>query len=296
MTRNPLPEEASAPQRFSLAWVVVSYFLVCGGVTASLAAYAATRSQDPFVVTAAMFVGAALGGFLAGRASPHRSYIEPVLAALLVVGSVVAFVYVTPLGRVMVEQNRDRIVRVALQLGGIGAVGGLLGAVVGEAAQTRAHGVGAFGWLIRSIVISAGALFAVGTAVALTILNEAAQAAAVQMWTGGGNGQPLVDEDRIALAAAVAGGVSTFLGGLVTQLGAPRRALLSAAIGAALVVAGALLAIGWAAGRTGELAGPAALFGAAGGVVALVGALLSYLVGRATGRLSRGPVPDDVPG
>jgi hypothetical protein len=288
VTRNPTHAPDAA--RFSLGWVVVSYFLTCGGLCAAAAGYALTGTDDPYAIGAALFVGAALGGFLAGRASPHRSYAEPVLAALLVVGSIIAFVYATPVGRLVVQQHRDQIVRVGLQLGGVGAVGGLLGALVGEATQPAAHGVHAFGWVIRAIAIAAGALFAAGTATGLFLLSDAAQAAMVQSWTGVRSGQPLIPEDRVAIAAASAGAVAAFLAGLVTQMGAPRRALLPAAIGAALVTGGAVVAIGWAAGRAGELVAPAAIFALMAAAIALVGALVSFLVGRATGRLSRGPV------
>lgn len=292
MRRNP-PDDATPRARFSLRWVVVSYFLVCGGLAAAVAGYATTRTQDPYVVGAAMFVGAAVGGFLAGRASPHRSYAEPVLAALLVVGSVLTFVYVTPLGRVLVEQHRDQVLRAALEVGGVGAVGGLLGALVGEGTQRFAHGVNALGWAIRATVIAAGALLMVSTAIGLTLLNEAAQAAVVQAWTGGAEaGQPLVSEDRVSVAAGLAAGVAALLTGLVTQMGAPRRALFAPALGAALVIGAAVMAIGWAAGRAAELIGPAALFAGAAAVIALVGALVSYGVARASGRLSAGPQLD----
>jgi hypothetical protein len=59
---------------FSLSWVVVGYFLICGGVCAAAAAYAGAGTRDPNAGYAAFFVGAALGGFLSGRASPHRSF------------------------------------------------------------------------------------------------------------------------------------------------------------------------------------------------------------------------------
>ncbi|HTE54376.1 MAG TPA: hypothetical protein VK698_26155 [Kofleriaceae bacterium] len=292
MRRNP-PNEGSPGARFSLPWVVVSYFLICGGLCAAVAGYALTRTQDPYVIAAALFVGAAVGGFLAGQASPHRSYAEPVLAALLVVGSVVAFVYSTPLGRVLVEQHRDQVVRVAFELGGVGALGGLLGAIVGEATQPAAHGVHTFGWVIQGIFISAGALFSAGILAALILLNEAAQAAVVQTWTGGGGaGQPLLSEDRLTLVAVVTGATASFLGGLITQLGAPRRALFPAALGAALIMGGAVMGIGWAARRATELVGAAAIVAAMAGVIALVGALISFLIGRATGRLSSGGAPD----
>ena len=291
MNRNPGIERAEA--RFSFGWVVVSYFLICGGLCAAVTGYALTGTNDPYAIGAALFVGAGVGGLLAGRASPHRSYLEPALAAVLVVGSVVAFVYSTPMGRVIVESHREQVVRSALQLGGVGAAGGLLGALVGEATQPAAHRERFLGWMFHALFIAGGALFAAVTAAALVLLNEAAQAALFQTWTGGLDpDRPLVSEDRISVAAATAGAAASFLAGLVTQMGANRRVLFPAAFCAALVMAAAVLAIGWAAQRVGELVVPALFFGALAAAIALVGALIAFLIGRATGRLSRDPVQD----
>lgn len=290
MARNPgIEGQASG---FSLAWVVVSYFLICGGLCAAVTGYALTGTDDPYTIGAALFVGAGVGGFLAGRASPHRSYLEPALAAAVVVASVVAFIYSTPLGRLLVESHRDEVVRAALQLGGVGSAGGLLGALLGEATQRTHHGDHAFGWIIHATVIAAGALFAASTAAGLVLLNEAAQVAILQSWTGIRPDQPLLSEDRVTVAVAVAGAAASFATGLVTQMGAPRRALFPAAFGAGVVIAGAVMAIGHAAERAHELVGPAALFGAIAAALSLVGALVSFLVRRAAGRLSDGPVSE----
>jgi hypothetical protein len=290
--RNPGKDRSAA--RFSPGWVVVSYFLNCGGLCAAVTAYALTGTDDPYAIGAAMFVGAGLGGYLAGRGSPHRSYLEPALAAVLVVGSVVAFVYSTPLGRLLVDWHRDQVVRAALQLGGIGAVGGLLGALVGEATQPARQHERTIGWVIQGVFIAAGALFAAMTAAGLMLANEAAPAVLFQTWTGNFDlSRPLVSADRASMAATAAGAAASFVAGLVTQLGAPRRALFPAAAGAALVIGGAVLAIGWAAGRVEKLIAPAALFGALAAALAVVGALLAYLVGRATGRLADGRHSDE---
>jgi hypothetical protein len=288
-----VPDDVPLVRRFSPSWVLVSYFLICGGLCAAATGYALTGTRDPYAIGAALFVGAGLGGFLAGRASPHRSYIEPVLAALLVVGSVVAFVYSTPFGRLFVVSHRDEVVRTALQLGGVGSLGGLLGALVGEATQPAAQGERPIGWMIQAIFIAAGALFAAVTAAGLTLLNEAAQAALFRAWTAGqvGASQPLVSDERAAVVAAVAGGAASLVAGFITQLGAPRRALFPAVAGSALAIAGALFALGAAASRAGDMIGPAALFGGIAAVVAFVGALVAFLIGRATGRLSGGPAP-----
>ncbi|HKE15991.1 MAG TPA: hypothetical protein VKB80_14035 [Kofleriaceae bacterium] len=292
MNRNPGIERS--PTRFSPSWVLVSYFLICGGLCAAAAGYGLTGTRDPYAIGAALFVGAGLGGFLAGRASPHRSTIEPALAALLVVGSLVAFVYSTPFGRILVVSHREEVVRTALVLGGVGAFGGLLGALVGEATQPSVHGERTLGWVIQAVFIAAGALFAAVTAAGLILVNEAAAAALFASWMPGhaGPSQPLVSDERAAQVAAAACGSAALVAGFITQLGAPRRALVPAAAGSALVIAGALFALGAAASRAGEMIGPAALFGGMAAVVALVGGLIAFAIGRATGRLSSGRVSD----
>ena len=274
---------------FSIGWVIVSYFLICGGVCVAIGGYALAGARQPSAGYAAFFVGAALGGAMAGRASPHRSYLEPALAAALVVGSVLAFVNSTPMGRLLVASYHDQVIRSAEVLAGLGAGGGLLGALVGEATQPRDPRLLGLRWLGLSLFISAGAVLSAGTFAALLLLNKAAEKALGQILTGGIDPhQPLLSQDRVALAATAAGVGAAFLGGLVTQLGAPRRALVPAMLGPLLVMGGAVLAIGAAAGRGHQLVGPAVVVGAFAAAVALVGALCAYLVGRATGRLSGG--------
>jgi len=276
---------------FSLGWVVVSYFLICGGVCAAAAAYALMGARDPGAGYAAFFVGAALGGVLAGRASPHKSYLEPALAATLVVASLMAFVYATPMGRLGVEMARSEanvdIWRHAAIAGGLGFGGGFFGAIVGEATQPRSPGLLPLRWLLLAIFISAGALFAATTFAVVLLANDAARAALGQMWTGGIDpSKPLVTEDRVILLAAAAAATASLLGGVVTQLGAPRRMLLPAAGGTFLVMSGALLGVAAAGRRLGQFVGTALAFGALAGAVAMVGAFVVYLLARARGRLA----------
>ncbi|HLU65432.1 MAG TPA: hypothetical protein VKZ63_04125 [Kofleriaceae bacterium] len=277
--------------RFSLGWVVVSYFLICGGLTAAGAAYALAAIEDPRAGHAAFFVGAAIGGFLAGRASPHRSYLEPALAASLVVVSIIAFVHATPMGKYGIALAKSAadvsVWKHAAIAGGLGFAGGFLGALVGEAMQPRRPGALGLRWLLLGVFISAGALFVGSTAAAIILVNEAAEKALGQMMTGGLDpSRPLLSEDRITVAAAATAASASILGGLVTQLGAPVRALLPSAGGAFLVLGGAVLGVAALVGRAPELVGPAIVVATTAGVLALVGALVSYLVGRASGRLS----------
>ena len=280
MARNP----------FSPAWVFVSFFLICGGVTAAAAGYALVGARDPGAGYAAFGVGAAIGGFLAGRASPHRSTLEPALAAALVVVSVVAFVQATPMGRLgiaLAEQEASvSIWRHAAFAGGLGFAGGFIGALVGEAVEPRDPGLLGLRWLGLAILISAGALFVSGTAAAIILMNEAAEKALGQMWTGGLDpSRPLLTEDRVTVVAAATAASASVLGGFVTQLGAPRRLLLPAIGGPFVIMTGAVLAIGALVGRTAQLVGPALVIGAAAACIALVGALIAFLAGRTSGRL-----------
>ncbi|HEU5061286.1 MAG TPA: hypothetical protein VFU21_32395 [Kofleriaceae bacterium] len=275
---------------FSLGWVVVSYFLICGGVCAAAAGYAAVGARDPGAGHAAFFVGAALGGVLSGRASPHRSYLEPALAAALVVASLMAFVYATPMGRLGVAMARSEanvdVWRHAAIAGGLGFAGGFFGAVIGEATQPRSPGLLPLRWLLLAIFIGAGALFAATTAAVIALANDAAKAALAQMWTGGIDpSKPLVTEDRVIVLAAAAAATTAVLSGVVTQLGAPKRMLLPAFGGTFLVMSGALLAVAAAGKRLGQFVGPALAFGALAGAVAMVGALVTYAIRRGGGRV-----------
>jgi hypothetical protein len=278
---------------FSIGWIIVSYFMICGGLWAALAAYALMGAEDPIAVGAAVFAGSAFGGVLAGRASPHRSYIEPALAAMLVVGSLYAFVHSTSLGRILITSYHREVTHTAWILAGVGAGGGLFGAFIGEATQPRSPSLLGLRWVLLSAIITSGALFASLTVATLSLVNEAAEQALGQVLASGhlDQNQGVLSETRVAGAAIAAAVTGAVLGGLVTQMGAPRRMLLPAMAGAFLVLGGLVIAGGAVVHRAGAVAGPAALVGAAGAVLALLGALLAYAAGRATGRLSGSGVP-----
>lgn len=273
-TRKGAPGTAA----FSFAWVLVSYFLICGGLCAAAAGYAAVGARDPGAGYAAFFVGAAVGGFLAGRASPHKSYAEPALAAALVVVSVLLFVRSTPMGKMAMSFVGDEVNRHAMIAGGLAFAGGFFGAALGEATQPRDPSFVPVRWLFLGALISLGALFAGGTAAAILLLNDAGEAALAQMWSTGAvdPAKPLVTEDRVTVVAAAAAACAALLGGFVTQLGAPRRLLLPAAGGVFIAMTGVLLAIAVAAKRTDEMLGPTIIFGGLAAGAGLLAALVAY--------------------
>jgi hypothetical protein len=278
MARKAGSRDAPGAAAFSPAWVIVSYFLICGGLCAAAAGYAAVGARDPSAGYAAFFVGAALGGFLAGRASPHKSYAEPAIAAALVVVSVLLFVRATPMGKMALSFVGEQVNRHAMIAGGLGFAGGFFGAVVGEATQPRDPSFLPVRWTVIGAFISLGALFAGGTAAAILLLNDAAESALAQMWQTGAvdPAKPLVTEDRVIIAAAAAAASAALLGGFVTQLGAPRRMLLPAAAGVFLAMAGSLMAIAAAVARGKEMVGPALAFGGAAAAAGFLAALVAY--------------------
>ncbi len=156
-----------------------------------------------------------------------------------------------------------------------------------EATQPRAPGLLPLRWFLLAIFISAGALFVSVTAAVIALANDAARAALAQMWTGGIDpSKPLVTEDRVVVLGAAAAATAAILGGVVTQLGAPRRMLLPAFGGTFLVLSAALLGVAAAGKRLGQFVGTALAFGALAGAVAMVGALVVYAIRRGGGKVA----------
>src|SRR5688572_18226407 len=102
---------------FSLAWVVAAYLMVCGGIVLALTVVAVADAWTRVAVWAAIGGGAAIGGLFAGRASPHRSFVEPALAGALVIGSLVLLVWRSAVGQLAFAFARDAIIREALIAG-----------------------------------------------------------------------------------------------------------------------------------------------------------------------------------
>lgn len=263
-------------------WVVVSYFAICGGLSMAAAALVFVPPREPLVPLAAFAAGAAIGGLFAGRASPHRSYVEPAVAAALVVASVLAYVKAMPMGALAITYvGDDDVWRAAAYVGGAGAVAGFVGALVGEASAGDDLHPGALRWLGMSVLLTAGALFAASIAAGGLLLNEAAEKAIADVWAGR-EVRDVFDEERVTVAVALALGAASFLGGLVTQMAAPRRLLLPSSGGALLLVGGAVLASAATLGQTRDSLVPALVTGALAAAIALAGAVLGWIVRKAS--------------
>jgi hypothetical protein len=271
---------SSSDRLFSPSWVIASFLMICGGLAIAFGGAVAAGFRSELAAYVAFGAGAAIGGFAAGRASPHRSFLEPAIAGALVVLVILAFIQATPLGKLALALFPDTVTAVSLRLGGIGFAAGLVGAIAGEAITRGPPPAGALRWVWTSTLVTAGALLVASTAAGVILINEAAEQAIAQFFRGELGRRPLIEVERIAFIIAISTGAAAFVGGAITQMAAPRRLLLAAASGACLSVGGVVLISGAITGELLELALPAAGTGALAGLIALAGALLGRLVAR----------------
>jgi hypothetical protein len=264
--------------------VLISYFLICGGFTLTLLAVLVIRVDSTVVACAAYGIGAVLGGFLAGRASAERSLLEPALAALLVIASAFAWVYFTPLGRLVLSMDRAQWPKMSIILGGVGCGGALIGAGLGELTAGDRHVVSTPGWVVNAAVVTLGALFLAGTAASCLLAGSSAVGPIARYLHADLRQLILSEEDRVVAGLAGALASSAFVGGLVSQVAAPRRQLLACAVGAFGAVAGLGLVLARVAQQLRQLLVAAVAVGGAAAAIALVGAVFGWFVIARSGR------------
>jgi hypothetical protein len=260
---------------FSLSWVIVSYFLVAGGVVVAIAVAVAARITDPRAGYAVIAGGALVGGVFAGRASPHRAIVEAALAGALLVGSLLLFAKATPIGRLALAFGGDEVTTTMITSAVFAFGGGLIGSVLGELSRAVEPSDSATRWMFLAWLITAGALLLATIVSSVLVVDRAvAEQGLYQAWREG----LVVDDRDVAIAGVIALGVAAAVGGMVTQLAAPRR--LAIAIGLAVAVGYAIM-LGLAArGGSGDasprdLAIGIGVLSAGGGVVAAIGAAIA---------------------
>jgi MFS family permease len=277
-----------ARRSFSLGWIVVSYFLVLGGIAAALVITVAAEIRDRTIGYGLVAAGAAIGGLFAGRASPHRSLLEPAIAAALVIGSLVAFLSQTLLGQfvdvlihaVTTETADDRsdMWRHIGVIAGVAAAGGLIGGAIGELTASGTPSPGALRWMGMALLITAGALLASSLVSHVLLVDRALRDGGMaRVWEG----RTLVSDDALVRSTMIALAAGAFLGGLVTQAAAPVRRL--AAIGAAVLLGyGALLfaVIDPRQGVDQSTALGVVVIAVGGALIAVIGAIVGRLIGR----------------
>jgi len=222
--------------------------------------------------------GAAIGGFFSGRASPHRSFLEPAIAGVLVVGSLVLFLWQTSVGTMLLP--REQVLRAAPVIGGIVFAGGLGGAIFGELSAPDMVSHSRLRWMGMTWLITAGALLAALIVTHVLLVDSALRAGgAFKLWQSG----ELITADQLGRAILLAMAAAAAIGGFVTQAAAPDRMLLSVAAAVLVGYAAALAALSYYVGPIDRVAlqGIATLAGG-GGVLAFVGAFFGWILDRLT--------------
>jgi hypothetical protein len=243
---------------FSVASVVLSYFLVAGGMFTSMLGASYAHVHGDLGAYLLLAVGAFAGGYVAARASRGKTILEPALGGLAVVGTLVALVATTSAGKLVWATQHDAVVKTVALLGASGGAGALLGAWVAETFFGEAP-LSTLPWFVYTAFATFGACFLV-TMIAVVLAAEhdtGTDALAKMMLAGlaigcalGGIAVGSSARSRPLFAALVGGGVGVLGFCLLATHGQPadhdqKTTLVVLAIGGALVTwIGA--AIGWA--------------------------------------------------
>jgi hypothetical protein len=255
-----------------VGWILVSYFMIAGGFTLAAVVVALAGMQAEWAREAVFFVGALIGGLFAGRASPHKAVAEPAIAGLLFVPTLVA-VFTIGLGwQLRIGPAAQSALIVALKMGGVSGLGGLVGGLIGRRSATNTPGASAFRWWGIAILLHLGATLVVAMLVTLALARSGDSEA-----TG-----------LIFLALAIA----SLVGGFIAQAALSRRLLWTCGAGSFSL---AFLGIAVATAR-GELA-PSTLFGGLilGGITTLIGAFGALLGWHIVARHHEPPTAADLP-
>src|SRR5690349_14020527 len=96
---------------FSLASVVLSYFLIGGGMFTGMLVGSVIEVNNEIVAYALLGAGAFVGGCVAARASRGSTILEPAIGAVALVGTIVGLAATTALGKIMWAMAHDETVR-----------------------------------------------------------------------------------------------------------------------------------------------------------------------------------------
>jgi hypothetical protein len=260
---------------FSLASVLLSFLMICGGVSAAflgLKYLELETSQAEHLVYLAFAAGGFVGGFFAARASRGSTVLEPALGALLVVGTLCGIALATPAGKMMWNLAQESITQRVLFVAGAGLVGSLIGAWLSErllGESTRSS----IPWILYvAIAVIGGCCMAYVTVVILSGFGDSSTLAGK------------LDGERAQQVTIFIGiGAGCLIAGLASGASARTRVLVAAFLGAAAGVVGFFMLVSHYRGSRFDndtLIGLAVL-GAGGGVLALLASALGWAaVGR----------------
>ena len=247
---------------FSFASVILSYFLVGGGMfTATLAGHE-LRITGQLAAYGVFAAGALFGGFVAARASRGQTILEPAIGAIAVVATIVGLAATTPVGKLIWGVAHDQTMKFVGAVGLAGAGGALVGAVVSEqlfGEATRSS----IPWLLYTAMATFGACLLATLFASIAFLGDNA-----------------ATRSGLDLGAVVLIGIGggCLLAGLAVGASARVRPLFAAFLGGGLGVTGffALVARSQPEDHADTMVGLAVLAGG-GALVTLIGTLFGWV-------------------
>jgi len=245
---------------FSLASVILSYFLVGGGMFTATLIAGQLHLANPLAGYVALAAGAFVGGFVAARASRGRTVLEPALGAVAVVATTVALAGTTPVGKLIWAIAQDQTLRFVAELGVTGLVGALIGALLGEklfGEATRS----AIPWLLYAALSVFGACLLATLFASLLVLGHGEPGGAGQL------GQAIL----IGIAAGC------LLAGLAIGASARVRPLIASLVGSAGGVMGFFTLVTRASPADQDTTAGLALLAAGGAVLTLIGTAVGWI-------------------
>lgn len=251
---------------FSFASVVLSYFMVGGGMFVGLLAAGYAKVGSLAGLYLMLGVGAFLGGYFAARASRGRTIVEPAIGALAVVGTLAGLVAAGESGRQLLSAHEDAATKAIAYLALAGGGGSLVGAWIGEKFFGDAP-TSTLPWFAYTAFATFGATVMVSTIAAIT--SNSVEGMAKTMLIGFAAG--------------------CLLSGIAVGASSRARPLLASFVGGGLGVVGlGLLASRVSPGGADkDVAAGIAVLAVGGGVICLIGALIGW---AAVGKKAPGAV------
>lgn len=249
---------------FSFASLVLSYFLIGGGMFSGTLAAVVLKTQSAGVAYLLLGAGAFVGGFVAARASRGSTILEPALGAVAVIGSIVGLAATTEVGKLLWHAAQDETVKFIGAVVGAGGAGAIAGAFVSEkllGESTRSS----VPWVLYT------ALSAFGACVLAILFGSI-------LFVSRGSGTTSDQLAKMMLAGMAAG---CFVAGVAVGASARTRPLLASLVGGGAGVLGFFALIlrvsGSGGGDDPNAAAGLTVLGVGGCLVTMIGALIGWV-------------------
>lgn len=252
-------------QGFSFASVVLSYFLVGGGIFSAMLVTAVAKISGEIPGYLMMAAGAFVGGFIAARASRGTTIIEPAIGAVAVILTIVGLAAGTAIGQLLWRVSPGETVKFVALMGGLAAGGAISGAFLSEKLLGEAT-LSSGPWILYTAFATFGACLLA------TVFGSVLVA-------GSGTAET-ASADTIGKALLIGIAAGCFVAGIAVGASARARPLFAAFLGSALGTAGFAYMISQAA-TAGQVGGGEAMsvigvFAVGGGIATLIGALIGW--------------------